>query len=376
MVIMALDHTRDYFHLNAFYSVNPEDLNTTTPILFFTRFITHFCAPVFIFLAGTSAFLYGQKRTKKQLSKFLITRGFWLIFVEIFINNFLWWFDISFGFINLQVIWAIGLCMVLLGILIHLPKKALILIGLLLIFGHNLFDSIVKEGQSFESIVWYILHQMNGFSISESRTIWFSYPILPWLGVITLGYCFGTFYQKNYSAELRKKWLLYLGLGSIALFLILRMSNIYGDQIMWETQDTVAKTIMSFFKLSKYPPSLLFLLITLGPAFLFLIGIEKVKNKLTDFLLVFGRVPFFYYVIHIFFIHAFAMLGAALAGNDWKNMIITNDVFAQGKLAGYGFSLWIVYLVWIGIVLLLYPICKKYMNYKANNKDKWWLSYL
>lgn len=160
MVLMALDHIRDYFHLNAFVS-DPTNLETTTPILFFTRFITHFCAPVFIFLAGTSAFLYGQKKTKKQLSVFLVTRGLWLIFIEIVVNNFLWWFDISYGFINLQVIWAIGLCMVLLGLLIHLPKKILIILGLLLVFGHNMFDSFTMSGQSFEAILWYILPEFD-----------------------------------------------------------------------------------------------------------------------------------------------------------------------------------------------------------------------
>lgn len=375
MVIMALDHVRDYFHLNAFVS-DPMNLETTTPMLFFTRFITHYCAPVFIFLAGTSAFLYGQKRSKKQLSTFLITRGIWLILVEIFINNFLWWFDPSFGFINLQVIWAIGMCMILLGILLHLPKWMLVTLGLLLVFGHNALDGYTYTGQSFGEVIWYILHQMNGFPIGENRMVWFSYPIMPWLGVIILGYCFGTWYKRDFDTQLRSKYLLYLGIGSIALFFIIRGLNVYGDIMPWAIQKDTTTTIMSFFKVSKYPPSLSFLLITLGPSFLFLRGIENVKNKLTNFLLVYGRVPFFYYVIHIFVIHFTALMGLIITGGNWRNMIITNDVFREGKLAGYGYSLWVVYLVWIGIVLVLYPICKRYMDYKANNKGKWWLSYL
>ncbi len=376
MVIMALDHTRDYFHLNAFTSVDPENLATTTPILFFTRFITHFCAPVFIFLAGTSAFLYGQKRTKNQLAKFLITRGLWLVFVEIFVMNMIWWFDVTYSFINLQVIWAIGISMIVLGIVIYLPKKVLLFLGLLIVIGHNALDGIVMKGQSLESILWYLLHQSNGFPLSADRYVWFTYPVLPWIGVIILGYCFGVFYAKGFNIQLRKKWLLYLGVGSVVLFFILRATNVYGNATPWEAQKDLSTTILSFFKLTKYPPSLDFLLITLGPAFLFLLGIEKVKNKVTNFFLVFGKVPFFYYLVHVFVIHLAAVVGLLITSKDWKVMIFTKDNFFQGQTAGYGYSLWVVYLVWIGVVFLLYPICKKYMTYKTSNKDKWWLSYL
>ena len=160
---MALDHVRDYFHINAFTGNFPENLESTNIVLFGTRFITHYCAPVFVFLAGTSAFLYGQNKSKRQLSKFLITRGLWLIFVEIIINNFLWWFDVSYGFIQLQVIWAIGVCMLVLGLIIYLPKRFILLLGLLIVFGHNALDGIVKEGDSIISLLWYMLHQANGF---------------------------------------------------------------------------------------------------------------------------------------------------------------------------------------------------------------------
>ncbi|MCA0153558.1 DUF1624 domain-containing protein [Winogradskyella vincentii] len=376
MVLMALDHVRDYFHINAFTGNYPENMESTNIVLFGTRFVTHFCAPVFVFLAGTSAFLYGQNKSKIHLSKFLITRGIWLILVEILINNFLWWFDISFGFTNLQVIWAIGICMIVLGLLIHLPKKIILSIGLLIVFGHNLLDGIVKEGSSIDSIIWYFLHQMNGFSYTEGKFLWFSYPVLPWIGVMSLGYCFGLLYKKNITLAYRQKWLLIMGFTSIILFFVLRGLNVYGDLVPWSYQESTEKSIISFFNATKYPPSLVYLLMTLGPAFLFLYAIENVKNKIADYLIVFGRVPFFYYILHIFVIHLGAIIGLVITGKDWKLMILDNETMNSGALHGYGYSLLTVYIIWITIVLILYPICYKYMRYKLINKDKWWLSYL
>ena len=376
MVIMALDHVRDYFHINAFTNNYPENMETTNILLFGTRFISHYCAPVFIFLAGTSAFLYGQNKTKYQLSKFLITRGLWLIFVEIFINNFLWWFDVSFGFTNLQVIWAIGVCMIILGLLIHLPKAFIFILGILIVFGHNTLDGIVKEGDSAEALFWYFLHQSNGFSFAEGKFLWFSYPILPWVGVMLLGYCFGELYSKGKSLELRKKWLLFVGISSIVLFFILRGINLYGDLKPWTHYETAEKTIISFFNATKYPPSLVYLLMTLGPALLFLYFIENIKNSITNFLLVFGRVPFFYYILHILVIHVGAIIGLLITNKNWKLMILDNETMDSGALQGYGYSLFSVYVIWIVIVTLLYPICKKYMIYKLKHKEKWWLSYL
>lgn len=376
MVLMALDHVRDYFHINAFTGNYPENMESTNLVLFGTRFITHFCAPVFIFLAGTSAYLYGQKRDIKQLSKFLITRGLWLIFVEIVINNLLWWFDPTFGFINLQVIWAIGICMIVLGLVIYLPKKVILFLGLLIVLGHNSLDAITREGSSVTSVIWYFLHQINGIGIGDNRFLWFSYPVLPWIGVMFLGYYFGALYKTNSDAIQRKKWLMYLGVGCIMLFFIFRGFNFYADLTPWSTQTTSEKTIISFFNVTKYPPSLAFLLITLGPAFLFLNYIESIKNSITNKLLVFGRVPFFYYVLHILVIHIAAILGLLITGKDWKLMILDNDTMSSGALNGYGYSLFTVYIVWMIIVIFLYPICKAYMTYKSTHKDKWWLSYL
>ncbi len=375
MVIMALDHVRDYFHLNAFTANDPTNLETTTPILFFTRFITHYCAPVFIFLAGTSAYLYGSKRKKNTLAKFLLSRGLWLIVVEIVIMNFIWWFDPAYGFINLQVIWAIGLAMVILSLLIYLPPKAILILGLILVFGHNLLDNINFEGQGLLAVLWYILHQGGGI-FTENRFILFMYPILPWIGVMSLGYIFGILYKPDFPVNRRKNLLLWLGAGCLMLFLILRIPNLYGDPQPWVGQETTAYTILSFLNVTKYPPSLVFLLVTLGPAFLFLYVTENIKNLATGFFLVFGRVPFFYYVLHILVIHLAAMLGLVITGGDWKIMILSGNIIASGQLDGYGYSLWIVYLVWIIIVILLYFPSKWYMRYKLQNRDKWWLSYL
>ena len=374
MVIMALDHVRDYFNYGSFFN-DPTNFETTTPMLFFTRFITHYCAPVFVFLAGTSAFLYGSKKTKGEVFKFLFTRGIWLIFLELVVNNLIWTFDFSYSFPILQVIWAIGVSMIFLSFLIYLPKKVILGIGLLLVFGHNALDGIVMEGTSLQSMLWYFFHQEYRL-ISPGFMMVIKYPLIPWIGLMALGYCFGQLYTKDFDAQIRKNWLLNMGFAAIGLFFLLRSLNIYGDLVPWSMQDTTTKTIMSFFNLTKYPPSLLYLCITLGPSLLFLYAIETTKNKLTDFFLVFGRVPLFYYFLHIFVIHVFAILGILIFGGNWRDMILTAESFGNKNLSTYGYSLFVVYLVWIGIVLLLYPLSKKYMVYKANNKDKWWLSYL
>ena len=375
MIIMALDHVRAYFNYGSFF-IDPTNLETTTPLLFFTRFITHYCAPVFVLLAGTSAFLYGTRKTKSELFKFLFSRGIWLIFLEIVVNNLIWAFDLSFSIQIFQVIWAIGFSMVCLSLLIFLPKKILLIIGLILIAGHNLLDSIVTEGQSMQNIIWYVLHQEQFLAFSPNKLIIIKYPVIPWIGIMVLGYLLGTFYQKGYAKTKRKKWLLRIGLGALAIFFVLRGLNIYGDLTPWRFQDTITKTVLSFFNVTKYPPSLLFACITLGPALLFLRTIESTKNRVTDFFLVFGRVPLFYYFIHVFFIHLLAFGGIVIYGANWEDMILTANGFLNANLIDYGYSLQIVYPVWLSVVLLLYPVSKKYMLYKANNKDKWWLSYL
>jgi len=377
MIIMALDHVRDYTNHGYLY-LDPTNMDTTTPILFFTRWITHFCAPVFVFLAGTSAFLYGSKQaSKNNLAKFLFTRGLWLIFIELTVVNFAWTFDIGLGLHIFQVIWAIGVCMIFMAALIYLHKKVLLALGLLILFGHNLLDGITMQGNDPLSLLWYFTHQQGFAQFNNGESLMLiPYPILPWLSIMILGYCFGHFYQKGFDAKTRKKWLLYFGIGAIALFISIRFINIYGNLTPWSEQKDGIYTLMSFINTTKYPPSLLYTLMTLGPAMLFLYVIESVKNWFTNILVVIGRVPFFYYILHLYIIHLIGFIGLELLGENWKELIFTPQRFTSGFLVDKGYDLWVTYAIWIVVVVVLYPLCKLYMTYKANNKDKWWLSYL
>ncbi len=371
MVIMALDHVRDYFHYSAFF-FNPEDPTQTTWPIFLTRFITNFCAPAFSFLAGLSAFMVGKRKNLNELSAFLLKRGLWLVFIEIVIVTFGWKFDIHFRHIGLQTIWSLGVSMIVLAGLIHLPKTIILLFSCIIIFSHNLLNNIHFDG----SILWSMLHERRPFQITEGLTINFAYSLIPWIAVMSLGYCFGPLYDNSYDTIKRKKTLNLLGAGALLLFIILSAINKYGDLEGWVNYGDISKTLMSILDVDKYPPSLLYLLITLGGTLLFLANTEKLKGKLVDFFCVFGRVPFFYYIIHIYLIHFIALLAAQFTGFGWQSMILPKFVSRVEALKGYGFNLIVVYLVWIGIILLLYPLCKKFDRYKQAHKEKWWLSYL
>ena len=374
MIIMALDHVRDYFFFGSFTS-NPSDLATTTPLLFYTRIITHYCAPVFILLTGTSAYLYGAKKNKRDLSKFLFTRGIWLIFLELVVNNFVWYFDPSYSLIVLQVIWAIGFGMLFLSGIIYLSNKIICLIGLAIICLHNLFDVFVFEGQSLDAIVWYFLHQQAIIEISDHTSLIFGYPIIPWIGLMAIGYILGSLYT-DYQAKERTALLMKYGLYSIGAFLILRLTNFYGEPNPFIIQDSITYSLMSFFNTTKYPPSLLYILMTIGPSLLLLSVIEKYKNKVTDFFVVFGRVPLFYYFIHILIIHMLAIILLVVTNKDYSIMFnMTPFLQNQDQFIEYGHPLWVVYVVWFTVIVILYPLCYKYMKYKSNSK-KWWLSYL
>lgn len=375
MIIMALDHVRDYFHHDAFL-YSPTDLSHTNALLFFTRFITHYCAPVFVFLAGISAYLYGAKRTKKELAVFLFTRGLWLVFAELFINTLAWTFNPTYPFFNLQVIWAIGISMVILSALIYLKKIYLLLLGVVLIAGHNLLDTVHVAGNGVANFFWSVLHEPQDFVIGRFN-IFVRYPLLPWIGIISLGYCFGELYKQGYDAVKRRKMLLLTGISAVVLFILLRSFNFYGDPAQWSTQKNTAFSCLSFFNVTKYPPSFLYILITLGPAFIFLSLAEQPLNTISKKIIVFGRVPFFYYVIHLYLIHLFALIGAVMSGYKWSVMILSDRVNRVAALKGYGYDLVTVYLVWIILVLLLYPCCKWFDRYKRNNQStKTWLTYL
>ena len=370
MIIMAIDHVRDFFHYDSFV-FDPLDLEKTNVGLFFTRWITHFCAPVFVFLAGTAAFLSGQRKSKKELSWFLLTRGVWLVFLEISIVGFGWGFNIRYPFTGLAVIFALGVCMIALAAIIHLRFKVILALGLLIVFGHNLLDNV-----HFDSFWWAVIHETRVFRIDENHLIRTAYPVLAWIGIMALGYCFGKLYAKNIAQSVRKKWLLILGSSAILLFIILRFSNVYGDQNLWSNQASWQMTLLSFLNTTKYPPSLLFTLMTLGPAMIFLAFTENAWNKMTKPIITIGRVPMFYYLLHLYLIHLLAMIGAEVSGFSWRDMIFERRAWVDLKGAGYGFPLWVTYAVWVLVVLMLYPLCKWYDRYKTAHKDNKWLSYL
>lgn len=376
IIIMALDHVRDYFHADNFL-YEPNDLSQTNGAVFFTRWITHFCAPVFVFLAGTSAFLTGERKTKKQLAAFLLKRGIWLMILEIVVIDFAWTFNPAYMAIRLQVIWVLGLAMAIMSALIYLPHKIILAIGLLILFGHNLLDSIHVTGNSFSDFLWAELHERRRFFIGE-RQIRTGYPILPWLGIMMLGYSSGKLYKKDMEERMRKKYLILSGTAATVLFLLLRTVNQYGDMAPWSVQSSFVLSVCSFFNVTKYPPSLMYSLMTLGPALVVLAFLERPLNWLGKIVMPFGRVPLFFYILHIFLIHGLAMMAVVLSGRPWTDMIIITLADSQGSpwLKGYGFSLVGTYAVWIVVVLLLYPLCKKYDAYKTSHKEKWWLSYL
>ncbi|MEJ7767408.1 MAG: heparan-alpha-glucosaminide N-acetyltransferase domain-containing protein [Chitinophagaceae bacterium] len=371
MVIMALDHVRDYFHYSAFL-FDPADPTQSTLPIFFTRWITHFCAPAFSFLAGLSAFMLGKRKSKTELSGFLFKRGLWLIFIEMTVVNFAWYFDIYFRSPGLLVIWSLGVSMIVLAALVHLPGKLILLFSLLLIFGHNLLDNIHYD----DNLLWAILHEFSFFKITEGVEFAVLYPIIPWIAVMALGYFFGSFYDNSFDSVKRKKAFNYIGISALILFITIRFINNYGDPIPWKDNNTTTKDLISFLNPSKYPPSLLFLLMTLGATFLFLANTEKLNGKIVNFFSTFGRVPFFYYILHIYLIHLVALLFAELSGFGWQIMLLPDWVTEMPTLKGYGFPLWVVYVVWVALIILLYPFVKKFDRYKQAHKEKWWLSYL
>lgn len=370
MVIMALDHVRDFFHWSAF-RYDPLDFSQTSTPIFVTRWITHFCAPVFVFLAGTSAWLTGVRKGKKALSRFLLTRGLWLLFIEVVVINFAFTFDPSYSIIGLQVIWALGISMIFLSFLIYLPKRVLLVLALLIIAGHNTLDNIHVAGKGLDAFGWSLLHEFGFFPYKPVQVL-VLYPVLPWIGVMAAGYCFGEIYT-GFDAVKRKKILILLGSICIFLFIVIRFTNGYGDKSPWTEQQTPAFTFLSFINTTKYPPSLLYILMTIGPAILFLAFTEGPLKKLGNIIATYGKVPMFYYILHFYIIHLAMLAAALLSGYKW-NDVINASPFQQ--LQDYGFRLWVVYVVWIAIVVLLYPLCKRYAKYKYDHPEKWWLSYL
>lgn len=374
MILMTLDHVRDYFHFDAFY-YDPTDLTQTSTALFFTRFATHFCAPVFVLLAGTSAFLVGRRMNLNQLSIWLLKRGLWLILLEVTVIKFAWNFNATAPYIGLQVIWAIGAGMISLALFIRLPKYLSIGIALLMIFGHNLLDGFTPDVNEFFSFIWKLLHVQSHVVFGDFM-VKIAYPVIPWLGVMVMGYYMGELYRPEFDPKRRLKILVYSGISCLLLFVLLRSGNFYGDPVPWVKQSTSLFSLLSFLNVTKYPPSLLYLLITIGPSLVFLYIFERFDFSWLSPLITIGRVPMFWYIVHLYVIHIVATIAAMLTGYHFSDMILSNFVTQEPHLKGFGFSLGIVYLIWIGICLFLYALAKRYDHYKSSNRDKWWLSYL
>ncbi|GGH60256.1 putative membrane protein [Filimonas zeae] len=358
MIIMALDHVRDFFSNARF---DPTDLSQTTIPYFFTRFITHYCAPVFVFLSGISAFLGLSKgKTKRQQSAFLLTRGLWLIVAEVLLVNPGFSFNWEFYFVVGQVIWAIGWSMIVLACLIYVKPVYAGLLGIIMITGHNALDGIHAADWGSGGWLWNILHETGVFKLPDGRKVLTLYPLVPWIGVMSLGYWSGQLYKME--ADTRVKILKYAGVGALILFVVLRFINLYGDLHPREVYVENWKNILSFINVTKYPPSLDYLLVTLGPACLVLAAMDGVQVGERHPALVFGRVPFFYYLLHLYLAHGLAVLTGLLLGmksaDEWT-----------------GYSLPVVYGVWGLVVVLLYFPCRWYMGVKARRRD-WWLSYL
>jgi len=375
MVLMALDHCRDWF---TNVTIDPVDIAQTWPALFFTRWITHYCAPAFVFLAGAGAYLYGARgRTKREISRFLFTRGLWLVFLELTVVRFGWYFNLDYHYLgDAQVIWAIGWCMVALSALVYLPTRYVTAIGVTIIVLHNLLDGIAAKSLGDWSVLWMFIHEKGPIRPSPGYVLYLAYPVLSWIGVIAAGYGFGALL--TLETRLRRKLFLAIGPAIIAAFLLLRLTNLYGDMSKWSTQPTALYTFMSFLNVTKYPPSLLYILMTLGPAITFLGIWTRPHGKLAQPFITFGRVPLFYYVLHLFLLHAMAatysyvMFGTAA----WLFQIpVSLDAMGGPQPKGYGVDLPMVYVFWVTAVLILYPFSKWFAEYKRTHSQTW-LSYV
>lgn len=370
MIIMALDHIRDFIHVDAL-GQNPTNLATTSPALFFTRWITHICAPTFMFLSGVSAFLTLQRTGLQEARKFLLSRGLWLILLELTIVNFGVWWDVHFNVFMFNVIAAFGTGFIVLGLLIKLPAKAIGVIGLLILTTHNLAPLIPFAETSMLKKVLMPFFAPAAIPLGQGRVFLMAYPPIPWLGILFVGFATG----KLFLMDVLKRKTLFLKIGSVAilLFILIRFINIYGDLVAWSHQKNNLFTVLSFINVTKYPPSLDFCLLFFGILFLILAILENVENSFTRFAMVYGKVPLFYFLIHWYIIHPVMFVMVFMQGFTSSDLLFGFN-FGRPK-EGSGLSLWGVYVIWIGTVLLLYPICKWYGRYKATY-NHWWLKYI
>jgi uncharacterized membrane protein len=374
MVIMAIDHTRDFVH-SAAMDFRPEDLARTTPAIFFTRWITHLCAPAFMFLAGLGAWFRLQRGgTLAELSRFLWTRGLWLIVLELTVVRFGFFFNLDYRLVFLLVFWALGMSMIALALLVRLPYRLLLILSVAVIALHNLADGVPAAPFGALAWLWQLLHQP-GLLMPRPAVI-VAYPLVPWIFVMALGYCFGRVYQL--PDERRRRLLIRLGLALTLGFLLLRGLNLYGDPRPWSVPGRGVLTLLSFLNTTKYPPSLSFLLMTLGPAIALLGFFDGSRPGERQPLLVFGRVPLFYFVLHLPLIHAVAIALAWLRYGAAPFLLVPPPTLGTPRElfpADYGWDLWVVYAVTALVVAMLYPACLWFARLKQRRRD-WWLGYL
>ena len=378
MMLMAIDHIRDFVARSAMQFL-PMDLSRTTAAIFFTRWITHFCAPVFFLTAGMGAYLWRQRggHSKPELSRFLITRGLWLILLEVTVLRVILLSQVAYrgSIVILFILWALGMSMIALAGLIYLPLRALAAVSIAIVALHNLLDGISAERFGNAAWVWEILHQQGLFKFGGLRFA-IAYPVLPWIGVMAAGYCLGALF--TWEGARRRIFLLRLGTAMTIGFVVIRAINLYGDPNPWQHQASKLFTVLSFLRTTKYPPSLDFLLMTLGPALIALAWLERPRFSPDNPLIVFGRVPFFYYVLHLAVAHLIVIgMNFVRYGRAPFLWLAPPSMGGDAKLfpPNYGYPLWAVYVVWIAVLLLLYPICRWFARLKQRRHD-WWLSYL
>ncbi|WP_345948681.1 heparan-alpha-glucosaminide N-acetyltransferase domain-containing protein [Mucilaginibacter sp. PAMB04274] len=376
MVIMALDHVRDFLHNDAMLH-DPLDLKTTTPILFFTRWITHFCAPIFLFLSGLSAGLAGQKRSPAQTSSFLIKRGLWLVAVEVVLITLALSLNPLYNMVFFQVIWAIGISMIILGLLLRISNKIILPLGLLLIVGHDALQYLPQPKNVVSTALLNILFTARLYIIPlpGNHFLAFLYAVLPWTGIMLLGYAVSAWYVNESHQKNRRLALSSTGFLLLIAFILLRSAIGYGDPSPYVSQRNITGSVLAFLNVSKYPPSLQYTCLTLGVGFVFLAVTENSHNRLANLFKVYGKVPFFYYVPHFYLIRIVTIVVFFASGYTVKNIVSPNIPFLF-RPATMGFSLGVTYLFWIGIVALLYWPCKWFAGYKQRHRGKWWASYV
>ncbi|WP_380874469.1 hypothetical protein ACFB49_48180 [Sphingomonas sp. DBB INV C78] len=376
IVIMALDHVRDYLHISG-YALDPLDPEQSWGLLYATRWITHFCAPTFVFLSGLSAWLQHVKgKPTPILSRFLLLRGLWLLLLEVTVMSFGWAFSVPW-LLFLQVIWAIGWSMIALAALVWLPRIAVLAIGIAIIAGHNLFDGVDPAALGAWGPLWQFL-QTGGIwppsAVPPEGVIAFqAYPVLAWIGVMAFGYGIGAVFL----SPARDRILPFIGLGMIGLFLLLRLTSAYGDPQPWTVHADFGATLMDFLDVRKYPPSLLYVCATIGPVLMLVPLIERWRGVVAEFFRTFGAVPLFAYVLHIYLVHTLSLIVLIATGRPIAGSFdaIRNAIFMPQLLEGTGQSLWVVYATWAVAIAILYPLCRWWGDLKVRRRD-WWLSYL